>query len=27
MVLVAEREAQGGQEPGSLGVTTDTRTV
>jgi hypothetical protein len=26
-VLVAEREAQGGQEPGSLGVTTDTRTI
>jgi hypothetical protein len=27
MVLVAEREAQGGQEPGSLRVTTDTRTI
>jgi ribonuclease HI len=27
MVLVAERVAQGGQEPGSLGVTIDTRTV
>jgi hypothetical protein len=27
MVLVAEREAQGGQEPRSLGVATDTRTV
>jgi hypothetical protein len=27
MVLVAEREAQGGQEPGSLGAATETRTV
>jgi hypothetical protein len=27
MVLVAEREAQEGQEPGSLGATTETRTV
>jgi ribonuclease HI len=27
MVLVVEREAQGGQEPRSLGVTIDTRTV
>jgi hypothetical protein len=27
MVLVAEREAQGGQEPGSLGVAIDTRTI
>jgi hypothetical protein len=27
MVLVAEREAQGGQEPGSLGAVTETQTV
>jgi hypothetical protein len=27
MVLVAKREAQGGQEPGSLGAATETRTV
>jgi hypothetical protein len=27
MVLVADREAQGGQQPGSLGAATETRTV